>query len=131
MKSHLVRKILYILSYFIRCNEVYENTETRSPDSRNSMFYQERGFDDANTNEYNIARHLTGDVESIAIPPNKTSFYEPHSSVESNNSSTLSRSDHEDWSPHLSSSDPMVFDPLLDLPLSTSSSGSYLVDMPK
>lgn len=80
LRPSVVRRILYILTYFIRCNEVYENTESRTivkkdmlstSVSTDSIFSRE--LDDTNSEhkfEDKIARHLTGDVESIAIPRN-------------------------------------------------------------
>ncbi|KAI9310984.1 folliculin-interacting protein middle domain-containing protein [Dichotomocladium elegans] len=72
-RSSLVRRILYVLTYLIRCNEVYENVESLSePDPRN-IFSQERDMDNTYVSrlEDKIVKQLIGlatDVESIAIP---------------------------------------------------------------
>ncbi|KAI9365325.1 folliculin-interacting protein middle domain-containing protein [Pilaira anomala] len=145
LRPSLVRRILYILTYFIRCNEVFENTESRtknltSSNSSDSIFSNE--LDDNNSEhkfEDKIVRHLTGDVESIAIPNTNQShaIYTP-SSMESTNSLKSSskwyNSDTEErpWSP-----DPFVVvsnssSSSLELPsLTLSPSGSCHVAMPK
>lgn len=69
----LVRRILYILTYLIRCNEVYENLETRSVSDSGNIFSHEREMDNtyASRLEDKIVKQLVGsttDVESIAIP---------------------------------------------------------------
>lgn len=69
----LVRRILYILTYLIRCNEVYENLETRSESDSGNIFSHEREMDNtyATRLEDKIVKQLvrsTTDVESIAIP---------------------------------------------------------------
>ncbi|CAO0798560.1 unnamed protein product [Mucor circinelloides] len=100
LRSSVVRRILYILTYFIRCNEVYENTESRTivkkdllstSVSSDSIFSRE--LDDANSEhkfEDKIARHLTGDVESIAIPRNSTAR-SPVSTTTAMNALSISR----------------------------------------
>lgn len=132
-----MRRILYILTYFIRCNEVFENTESRNSSS-DSIFSHE--LDDTTTDKFEdkIVRHLTGDVESIAIPNNnRNHLYAPPSSVESSNSVKSSSkwySEAEDrpWSP-----DPFVVissssSSSLEVPsLTVSPSGSCHVAMPK
>ncbi|KAI9490447.1 folliculin-interacting protein middle domain-containing protein [Zychaea mexicana] len=72
-KSGLVRRILYILTYLIRCNEVYENIESMiSPDSESIFsFEREKDVTDVSKLEDKIVKQLIGtatDVESIAIP---------------------------------------------------------------
>ena len=59
-KSGLVRRILYILTYFIRCNEVYENVETMlCPDPDTSIFsVDQREKDDASKLEDKIVKQL-------------------------------------------------------------------------
>ncbi|KAI8974284.1 folliculin-interacting protein middle domain-containing protein [Pilobolus umbonatus] len=144
LRPNIVRRILYILTYFIRCNEVYENTESRSKDIlTESIFYPE--LNDTNNDhkfEDKIVRHLTGDVESIAIPnTNNTTespssslprhhIHYPSSSIESTNSfksKWYSDTEERPWSP-----DPFVSSPSLslDIPI-ISPSGSYGVAMPK
>lgn len=100
LRPSVVRRILYILTYFIRCNEVYENTESRTivkkdmlstSASTDSIFSRE--LDDANSEhkfEDKIVRHLTGDVESIAIPRN-TSTRSPVSTATAMNALSISR----------------------------------------
>lgn len=71
--ASLVRRILYILTYLIRCNEVYENLETRSESDSGNIFSHEREMDNtyASRLEDKIVKQLVGsttDVESIAIP---------------------------------------------------------------
>ncbi|KAG0165439.1 Folliculin-interacting protein 1 [Apophysomyces sp. BC1015] len=72
-RANIVRRILYILSYLIRCNEVYENLQSLSDVDSEKIFSQERGMDDSCVSklEDKIVRQLIGsstDVESIAIP---------------------------------------------------------------
>ena len=72
-KGGLVRRILYILTYLIRCNEVYENVETLLHPHPESIFSLEREKDitDVTKLEDKIVKQLIGtatDVESIAIP---------------------------------------------------------------
>lgn len=75
---------------------MYENTETRTlPTSASSDSIFSRELDDTNTDhkfEDKIVRHLTGDVESIAIPATATTrnsvrdINYASSSIESSNS---------------------------------------------
>ncbi|KAF7721237.1 Folliculin-interacting protein 1 [Apophysomyces ossiformis] len=72
-RASVVRRILYILSYLIRCNEVYENLQSLQEVDSEKIFSREHGMDDSVTSklEDKIVRHLIGsstDVESIAIP---------------------------------------------------------------
>ncbi|OAD66439.1 hypothetical protein PHYBLDRAFT_183874 [Phycomyces blakesleeanus NRRL 1555(-)] len=72
-KASTVRRILYILSYLIRCNEVYENFESLLDPETVDLFGCERGGDEsfALKLEDKIVRQLIGsstDLESIAIP---------------------------------------------------------------
>ncbi|CEP09566.1 hypothetical protein [Parasitella parasitica] len=159
LKPSVVRRILYILSYFIRCNEVYENSECRSKSkadvlsssvSSESIFSRE--LDDVNSEhrfEDKIARHLTGDVESIAIPQNASStaasgtsisrdLYAASSSIDSTNSLKsssrwLSDTDERPWSPDpfvVVSSSPSSLS--LELPPTfVSPNECYHVSMPK
>ncbi|KAG1122053.1 hypothetical protein G6F42_011841 [Rhizopus arrhizus] len=69
LRSSVVRRILYILTYFIRCNEVYENTESRTivkkdllstSVSSDSIFSRE--LDDASS-EHNSSRWLSDTEE--------------------------------------------------------------------
>ncbi|KAI8143576.1 folliculin-interacting protein middle domain-containing protein, partial [Fennellomyces sp. T-0311] len=135
-KGGLVRRILYILTYLIRCNEVYENVETLLHPDPDSIFSQEREKDitDVTKLEDKIVKQLIGtatDVESIAIPKAHTSSgesisYHPTESPDSLNdnissasySSTVnaSASTHQ-WS---STGNPVI-----------SSNGVYPVVMPK
>ena len=148
LRPSLVRRILYILSYFIRCNEVYENIESRTKSmlttsaSSESIFSNE--VDDTQNNEHKfedkIVRHLTGDVESIAIPKNSHHHVSyASSSIESSNSvksvshkwfHDTTTPDERPWSP-----DPFA---LVSSPSSSSlelatlsPSGSFHVAMPK
>ncbi|KAI7852279.1 folliculin-interacting protein middle domain-containing protein [Circinella umbellata] len=59
-KSGLVRRILYILTYFIRCNEVYENVESKlCPDPETSIFsVEQREKDDVSKLEDKIVKQL-------------------------------------------------------------------------
>jgi hypothetical protein len=98
----IVRRILYILTYLIRCNEVYENLEAMSEPSSDNIFSRERDYnDDAYICklEDKIVRQLIGsstDVESIAIPKThgQQDVYRPSESPESltdnSNSTSLS-----------------------------------------
>ncbi|GAN11073.1 hypothetical protein MAM1_0464d10628 [Mucor ambiguus] len=100
LRPSVVRRMLYILTYFIRCNEVYENTESRTivkkdmlstSVSTDSIFSRE--LDDTNSEhkfEDKIVRHLTGDVESIAIPRN-TSARSPVSTATAMNALSINR----------------------------------------
>ncbi|KAI7875535.1 folliculin-interacting protein middle domain-containing protein [Mucor mucedo] len=143
LRPSVVKRILYILSYFIRCNEVYENTESRTKSmlttstSSESIFSNE--LDDTNSEhkfEDKIVRHLTGDVESIAIPKNNHHVAYASSSIESTNSiksssKWFSDTDERPWSP-----DPFVVvsssSSSLEVPsLTMSPTGSYHVAMPK
>lgn len=149
LRPSVVRRILYILSYFIRCNEVYENTESRTKSvlststSSESIFSNE--MDDTNNEhkfEDKIVRHLTGDVESIAIPKNShhnvvytSSSIESSNSIRSASNKWLSDTEERPWSPDpfviMSSSSPSSSS-LEQLPCSTvSPSGSFHVAMPK
>ncbi|GAA5809040.1 hypothetical protein MFLAVUS_002443 [Mucor flavus] len=135
LRPSLVRRILYILTYFIRCNEVFENTESRNSSS-DSIFSHE--LDDTTDKfEDKIVRHLTGDVESIAIPNNNRNHLYSPSSVESTNSiksssKWYSEADDRPWSP-----DPFVVissssSSSLEVPsLTVSPSGSCPIAMPK
>ncbi|KAI8370554.1 folliculin-interacting protein middle domain-containing protein [Radiomyces spectabilis] len=91
-KASLVRRVLYILSYLIRCNEVYESLETLSDAESEYIFGREQGLDDtlASKLEDKIVRQLIGsttDVESIAIPNTQRDvdpqLYNPTESPES------------------------------------------------
>lgn len=152
-----MKRILYILSYFIRCNEVYENTESRtksilthtasSASSSESIFSHE--LDDMNSEhkfEDKIVRHLTGDVESIAIPPRNNhhnNVVYASSSIESSNSIKSSSkwyndtaADERPWSPDpfavvSSSASPSVSSLELLPSFAVSPSGSFYVAMPK
>ncbi|KAG0742932.1 hypothetical protein G6F62_004513 [Rhizopus arrhizus] len=131
LRPSVVQRILYILTYFIRCNEVYENIEERTKSViEDSIFSQEIKEDDTTRFEDRIVRHLTGDVESIAIPNSHT--HHPRdifcSSLESASSNRYST--NEEWSPDpfASSSSPSISS--IDIP-NVSSSGSYPVMMPK
>lgn len=98
----IVRRILYILTYLIRCNEVYENLEAMADPSSDNIFSRERDYnDDAYICklEDKIVRQLIGsstDVESIAIPKThgQQDVYRPSESPESltdnSNSTSLS-----------------------------------------
>ncbi|KAI9278908.1 folliculin-interacting protein middle domain-containing protein [Phascolomyces articulosus] len=63
-KSGLVRRILYILTYFIRCNEVYENVESMlCPDPDSSIFsveQREKDTSDVSKLEDKIVKQLIG-----------------------------------------------------------------------
>lgn len=69
-KCGLVRRILFILTYLVRCNEVYENVESLADPGSGSIFGRERGVDEARRGmEDKIAKELVStDVESIVIP---------------------------------------------------------------
>ncbi|KAI7862076.1 folliculin-interacting protein middle domain-containing protein [Spinellus fusiger] len=77
-KASVVRRILYVLSYLIRCNEVYENFETLLDPQATNLFGNDRGEDASSLKlEDKIVRQLIGsstDLESIDIP--KTQRYE-------------------------------------------------------
>jgi hypothetical protein len=151
----VVKRILFILSYFIRCNEVYENTESRTrinssilttSASSESIFSNE--LDDNNDEQHRfedkIVRHLTGDVESIAIPRTTTYHHTQQyasssigssNSIKSSSNKWFSDNDERPWSP-----DPFVIgvssspssSSLELLPsLTVSPSGSFQVAMPK
>lgn len=91
-RPSLVRRILFVLTYLIRCNEVYENIETvAGPVMPGNIFAKERAVEDIFVTrlEDRIARQLMGsatDVESIAIPKTQqqsTDEYQPSESPES------------------------------------------------
>lgn len=65
----VVRRIIYILSYFIRCNEVYDNLEVLATDTdSNSIFGKEFTMDDVNGEmEDHIVQQLMGSSESKSI----------------------------------------------------------------
>lgn len=122
---------------------MYENTESRTKSmlttstSSESIFSNE--LDDTNSEhkfEDKIVRHLTGDVESIAIPKNNHHVAYASSSIESttsikSSSKWYSDTDERPWSPDpyvvVSSSSSSLEVP----PLTMSPSGSYHVAMPK
>lgn len=102
-------------------------------------------MDDTNNEhkfEDKIVRHLTGDVESIAIPKNShhnvvytSSSIESSNSIRSASNKWLSDTEERPWSPDpfviMSSSSPSSSS-LEQLPCSTvSPSGSFHVAMPK
>lgn len=91
-RASLVRRILFVLTYLIRCNEIYENIETvTDPVSPGNIFAREYAVDDKFVTrlEDRIARQLMGsttDVESIAIPRaqhQRNDEYQPSESPES------------------------------------------------
>ncbi|RCH89519.1 Folliculin-interacting protein 1, partial [Rhizopus stolonifer] len=126
LRPSVVRRILYILTYFIRCNEVYENIEDRTKGIIEDSIFGQETKDTAHF-EDRIVQQLIGDVESIAIPNSQNKSREAFcSSLESASSNRYS----EDWSsdPFVSSSSPSVSS--IDIP-NVSSSGSYPVIMPK
>jgi hypothetical protein len=65
----IVRRIIYILSYFIRCNEVYDNMEVLATDvDSGSIFGREFNRDDVNSEmEDRIVKQLMGSSESKSI----------------------------------------------------------------
>lgn len=65
----IVRRIIYVLSYFIRCNEVYDNMEVLATDvDSGSIFGREFNMDDANSEmEDHIVKQLMGSSESKSI----------------------------------------------------------------
>ncbi|KAI9282210.1 folliculin-interacting protein middle domain-containing protein [Sporodiniella umbellata] len=121
LQPSLVRRILYILTYFIRCNEVYETTEDRCP-TEDSIFSQEVPKTTFFEKTAHDLSHLA-DIESIAIPHSHPKEEKPLCSFESN--STLNRYDSVEWSPELSCSLPSVSS------MDIHSSGSYPVLIPK
>ncbi|KAI8331613.1 folliculin-interacting protein middle domain-containing protein [Choanephora cucurbitarum] len=148
LRPSIVRRILYILSYFIRCNEVFENTETRTKQTNQSIptsastesIFSREVLDDAYSEhrfEDRIVKHLTGGIESIAIPPGHShhSIY-PSSSMDSSSlkssSKWLSDTDERSWSPDpctiLSSSPSSIGG---EMPSSIVPTECYYVPMPK
>ncbi|ORE22065.1 hypothetical protein BCV71DRAFT_241318 [Rhizopus microsporus] len=132
LRPSLVRRILYILTYFIRCNEVYENTESRIKSMADDSIFNQEVKEDSDDAQFEdkIVQHLTGDVESIAIPNSQNQKRDiVYSSLESNrcNNNTI----EEEWS-----SDTCLLSPLstpsssIDVPM-VSTSGYYPVTMPK
>ncbi|KAJ2959441.1 hypothetical protein NQZ79_g5074 [Umbelopsis isabellina] len=65
----IVRRIIYVLSYFIRCNEVYDNMEVLATDvDSGSIFGRDFNMDDANNEmEDHIVKQLMGSSESKSI----------------------------------------------------------------
>jgi Folliculin-interacting protein middle domain len=65
----VVRRIIYVLSYFIRCNEVYDNMEVLATDTdSNSIFGKEFPMDDTSGEmEDHIVQQLMGSAESKSI----------------------------------------------------------------
>ncbi|GAB5592189.1 hypothetical protein Unana1_07089 [Umbelopsis nana] len=65
----VVRRMIYVLSYFIRCNEVYDNLEVLATDNdSNSIFGKEFTMDDVNSEmEDHIVQQLMGSAESKSI----------------------------------------------------------------
>lgn len=65
----VVRRMIYVLSYFIRCNEVYDNLEVLATDNdSNSIFGKEFTMDDVNGEmEDHIVQQLMGSAESKSI----------------------------------------------------------------
>ncbi|CAO3703733.1 unnamed protein product [Rhizopus stolonifer] len=114
LQSSVVRRILYILTYFIRSNEVYETTELSNEDS---IFSQEPKQDKFEKMAQDLS-HLMTDVESIAIPNSKPMEEIFCSSAESDHYSA-------EWSPEFSCSSSSVSS--IDINVS----GSYPVLMPK
>ncbi|KAI9274227.1 folliculin-interacting protein middle domain-containing protein [Sporodiniella umbellata] len=123
LRPNVVRRILYILTYFVRCNEVYETIEDRAHTMiEDSIFGQE--VKDRTRLEDRIVQQLKGDVESIAIP---NSNNKPHETFSSSLESTLSNRFSEDGSPDTFASLPFLSS--IDIP--NVSSGSYPLTMPK
>ncbi|CAO3663201.1 unnamed protein product [Umbelopsis ramanniana] len=65
----VVRRIIYVLSYFIRCNEVYDNMEVLATDTdSNSIFGKEFPMEDTSGEmEDHIVQQLMGSAESKSI----------------------------------------------------------------
>ncbi|KAI9013355.1 folliculin-interacting protein middle domain-containing protein [Phycomyces nitens] len=114
-KASTVRRILYILSYLIRCNEVYENFESLLDPEAVDLFGCERGGDEsfALKLEDKIVRQLIGsstDLESIAIPKTQRLDLQtyptesPESMTTNSNSTSLSTTPNM-YTPQWSSTD--------------------------
>lgn len=72
-QASVVRRILFILSYFIRCNEVFEHNEELSPTESGSFFGVMHDIEEDRVEDL-IARQLTSsssESKGIAIPKKK------------------------------------------------------------
>ncbi|KAH8550640.1 folliculin-interacting protein middle domain-containing protein [Umbelopsis sp. PMI_123] len=114
-QTAVVRRIIYVLSYFIRCNEVYDNMEILATDTdSNSIFGKEFPMDDVNGEmEDHIVQQLMGSAESksINIPRKRgedTSYREDISEASSIDTTSPTKEDSQGYHRRISSNIPPI-----------------------